>query len=238
MNSLFRRRPTASLAISIVALFVALGGTGYAAFHVPPNSVGARQLRNGSVSNPKIRNRAVNFLKIAFGTVGIRRINVDQVQARVYGRCAGIFGAIGAIDNRGKVRCNSTLPRERGANNSPAPVGTSSTPLTSKTLPAGPNYLLIANPYATITSTTSGQRVQVTCTLGADGLSQARTVSVEIGSSHQTLEQAIPIVMPAPAESSAGTATLSCSKSSTPATPAPTVTVESTLNAFETQSSS
>ena len=31
LHSLFRRRPSASLVISVIALFVALGGVGYAA---------------------------------------------------------------------------------------------------------------------------------------------------------------------------------------------------------------
>ena len=238
MKALFRRRPTASLAISVVALFVALGGTGYAALSVPANSVGTRQLRNSSVSNPKLRNLAVNFNKIAYGTVGIRRINIDQVQARVYGRCSGITGAIGSIDNAGHATCNSTLPPELGADSPSTPVGTTATTLTSKSLPAGPNYLLIANPYATITSATAGQQVKVTCTLGAAGQTQARTISIEIGSSHQTLEQAIPLVMPVPAQTSASTASLGCAQASTPAAPVATVTLQSTLNAIETGSNS
>jgi hypothetical protein len=238
MKSPFRRRPTASLIVSVVALFVALGGTGYAAFSSPPNSVGTRALRNGAVSNPKIRNLAVNFNKIAYGTVGIRRINVDQVQARVYGRCSGIAGAIGSIDRAGHVRCNSTLPPELGANNPSTPVGTSSTSLASKSLPAGPSYLLVANPYATITSATAGQQVQVACTLAAAGHEQSETISAEVGSAKRTLEQAVPIVLAVPAQGTTGAATLSCKQASTPSTPAPTVTVQSTINAIETAGNS
>ena len=36
-------------AISLTALFVALGGTSYAAFSLPAGSVGTKQLRNGAV---------------------------------------------------------------------------------------------------------------------------------------------------------------------------------------------
>src|SRR2546429_468550 len=36
-------------AIALAALFVALGGTSYAAFGVPINSVGSAQLRNGAI---------------------------------------------------------------------------------------------------------------------------------------------------------------------------------------------
>ena len=46
-------------AIAIVALFVALGGTSYAAFSLPANSVGTRQLRNGAVTNRKLAKHSV-----------------------------------------------------------------------------------------------------------------------------------------------------------------------------------
>src|SRR5437588_10910688 len=40
--------------IAYLALFVALGGTSYAAINLPRNSVGTAQLRNGSVTPPKM----------------------------------------------------------------------------------------------------------------------------------------------------------------------------------------
>jgi hypothetical protein len=42
-------------ALAAVALFVALGGTGYAAVTLPRNSVGTRQLRHGAVTLHKIK---------------------------------------------------------------------------------------------------------------------------------------------------------------------------------------
>jgi hypothetical protein len=41
-------------AIAIAALFIALGGTSYAAIAIPTNSVGTRQLRNGAVTPTKL----------------------------------------------------------------------------------------------------------------------------------------------------------------------------------------
>lgn len=43
-----------SNSIAYVALFVALGGTGYAAARLAPGSVGTRQLRNGAVTPAKL----------------------------------------------------------------------------------------------------------------------------------------------------------------------------------------
>src|ERR1700689_1351596 len=40
--------------IALLALFVALGGTSYAALNLPANSVGARQIRNGSIQPVKL----------------------------------------------------------------------------------------------------------------------------------------------------------------------------------------
>jgi hypothetical protein len=50
--------------ISIVALIVALGGTGYAALNLPNGSVGTAQLRDGAVSTRKLQNGAVTAAKI------------------------------------------------------------------------------------------------------------------------------------------------------------------------------
>lgn len=65
MSYLVRRRPSPALVVACAALLVALGGTGYAALKLPRNSVGARQLRNGAVTNTKLARRAVTAAKVA-----------------------------------------------------------------------------------------------------------------------------------------------------------------------------
>ncbi|MGH3263853.1 MAG: hypothetical protein ACRDNS_17890 [Trebonia sp.] len=47
-------------AVAYVALFVALGGTSYAAVNLPAGSVGTTQLRNGSVTGAKLARGAVS----------------------------------------------------------------------------------------------------------------------------------------------------------------------------------
>jgi hypothetical protein len=59
-----RRRISPGPAIGLVALVVALGGTSYAAFGLPKNSVGTKQLKNYAVTSAKIRNGAVTAAKI------------------------------------------------------------------------------------------------------------------------------------------------------------------------------
>ena len=68
--------PSPALVLAVVALFVALGGTGYAALRLPRNSVGTIQIRNGAVINPKIRNGTILGSKLKNGTVTAGKIDV------------------------------------------------------------------------------------------------------------------------------------------------------------------
>jgi hypothetical protein len=47
-------RPTPAMVVAMTALFVALGGTGYAALALPPHSVGKKQLKPNAVTTTKI----------------------------------------------------------------------------------------------------------------------------------------------------------------------------------------
>ncbi|MFL5829065.1 MAG: hypothetical protein ACJ76X_04040 [Solirubrobacteraceae bacterium] len=63
-------RHVRSNAISYLALFVALGGTSYAAINLPAGSVGPRQLKNGAVTTSRLANGSVTPKKLdskAFG---------------------------------------------------------------------------------------------------------------------------------------------------------------------------
>ena len=64
MRKLHERLTFANV-ISVIALFVALGGTGLAASQLGKNSVGTKQLKNNAVSAAKIKNGAVTQAKIS-----------------------------------------------------------------------------------------------------------------------------------------------------------------------------
>lgn len=59
------RRPSFPTVISLIALFVALGGTSYAVVKLPAKSVGNRELKSNAVTSAKIRARSVGRSDLA-----------------------------------------------------------------------------------------------------------------------------------------------------------------------------
>jgi hypothetical protein len=232
-----RRRPSASLIVSFVALFVALGGVGYAATQLPKNSVGTAQLRNGSVGNWKLKSNAVGGRKIINGAVGAKQVNSTQVQLRVASPCSS--GAIKAVGLSGTVTCTPTLPSEVGTSTNAVTLGAGSTQIATQSLPGGSSYLVLAYPHAVISGAT-GQRVEVDCTLSVPPATGASTttksLAVELQSSTDSQAGTIPLVLPVSSSTSAQAATVSCTRSATPNTTPPSVAVDSTLNAIQTSS--
>jgi hypothetical protein len=68
MHGVRWRRPSPALVVSCVALVVALGGTSYAAFRLPTNSVGTAQLRRGAVTKVKIAPTTLSALRTSSGS--------------------------------------------------------------------------------------------------------------------------------------------------------------------------
>jgi hypothetical protein len=73
----FVLRPSPELVVAFVALLVAIGGTSFAAFRLPKNSVGTKQLMTNAVTSKKIKNGAVTSSKIATGAVTAAKINTS-----------------------------------------------------------------------------------------------------------------------------------------------------------------
>ncbi len=105
------RRPSPALIVSLIALTLALGGTSYAAFSVPKNSVGTEQLKKGAVTTKKIKNGAVTKSKI--NTSGLTVPNaLHATSATVATSLAGVHYVVSAAipnpvntQNGGSVAC-------------------------------------------------------------------------------------------------------------------------------------
>jgi hypothetical protein len=64
-----KRHPSPAMAVALLALFVALGGSAVAGIELTRNSVGNEQIRAGSVTTTKLRNGAVTGAKVANGSL-------------------------------------------------------------------------------------------------------------------------------------------------------------------------
>jgi hypothetical protein len=232
------------MAVSAVALFMSVGGVGYAATSLPANSVGTAQLQNhavtykkitpnsvgavrladNGVTNSKIRNGAVSYQKIQARAVGRVRANLDQLQARLRSAC-GAGTAIGGVDSLGNVTCNPARPAQIGAADKTTTLGTTAAAVNSVSLPAGASYLVFANPTVSIAGTGTSPLVTVTCALAVGGATQSRTVTVDRGTS-----TSIPLQLAGPA----GASSVSCSATVASGATLPAVSATTAINALQT----
>src|SRR5262249_2299369 len=82
-------RPTPALVVAFIALFAAMGGLGYAAAKLKPNSVKTRNIRNAAVTGDKLADGSVTTSKLAPNTVAPNAMNaVNAVNAAKLGGVA------------------------------------------------------------------------------------------------------------------------------------------------------
>jgi hypothetical protein len=236
LPSFVRRRPSAPLVVSFLALFVALGGAGWAAIRIPANSVGTVQLQNFSVANSKLRPNSVGPAKIIAGAVGAKQVNSSQVQLRVSGPCSA--GAIQSIALSGNVTCTQTLPNEHGTSTSQAvSVGSNPTQVASLSLAgshAGSSYLALGTVHVNVSGTGS---VDVTCSLSIGSASGTQgDFSADVGGGFLSAQSGtIPLVLPVVISSVSQPVGVSCSQTSSGS---PTATATATIDAIQTAANS
>jgi hypothetical protein len=113
------RRPSPATAISLTALFVALGGTSYAAVSLPKNSVGAKQLKSSAVTSTKVKN----------GSLLLKDFKTGQVPQGAKGD-AGAVGPAGAKGDKGDAgpKGDTGAKGDAGPQGDTGPVGPSTGP--------------------------------------------------------------------------------------------------------------
>jgi hypothetical protein len=208
--------------VAYLALFVALGGTSYAAVKLPRNSVGSAQLRNNVVTSSKVRNHSLLA----------RDFRAHQLPAGRQGQAgpAGPQGAAGAAGGPGpqgpRGATGPTGPQgATGATGSQGPAGpvevlykVQSAPVSSSdgaviatiSLPAG-KWLLTGNVVADNSSTTVA--AEPACSIGTVGPDPIFTNAKAYLPPHSGNEQPQTLSVQAISDStSGGTAELDCSE--------------------------
>ncbi len=116
-------KPSPAFVLSVLALFVALGGTGYAAIQIPKASVGAKQLKAKAVTSGKVRNGA---LRLRHFKVSERTKLRGEAGARGVSGLTGPAGTPRSAGSRGSAGRRRGLRGTRGFRETGGP-GTSGT---------------------------------------------------------------------------------------------------------------
>ena len=100
------------------ALFIALGGTGYAVTELAPNSVGSQQIRNGSIQTRDLA-RGVLSRKNARLANAITDVVTDptsgvQIHVTAQDGKDGLTGPMGPVGPQGDTGAVSTVPGPKG----------------------------------------------------------------------------------------------------------------------------
>jgi len=237
-----RRRPSAAMGVAVVALFLTMGGVGYAAVAIRANSISNAMLKNNSVGTIKLRQNSVTYQKIAPGSVGTARIDQKEVQESINGTCTSGGQAITAIAEKGTVTCGATLPSEYDSGTGTSVALTSSTTaatVASYSLAGGTPYLVQADPYVKVTPDTGAvgaEPVTVSCTLAAGtstAATQTREVTLNAVQGGAVQYASIPLTVPEPSSANSTTADVTCTETPTVGT-TPTVAAQATVFAVQT----
>jgi hypothetical protein len=87
------QRSSPAMVVALLALFVALGGVGYAAITLPKNSVGARQLKKNAVTGKKVRKNAVTSPKVKDFSLRAKDFRAGELPKGEPGPPGPTFGA-------------------------------------------------------------------------------------------------------------------------------------------------
>lgn len=143
-----------------IALFVALGGSGYAAVRLSKNSVTSRTIRNGQVRNADLGKNAVTSVKVRDGSLLAADFRPGQLPAGPPGAAgpqgaAGPTGAAGAKGDPGAV--GPTAGFESGFESTPV-ASMSGAPVRSATvtLPVAGKLFVISRIRAGLSCNSAG----------------------------------------------------------------------------------
>ena len=203
------RMPSPAMGVALAALFVALGGTTYAAVSLPANSVGTVQLKNSAVTGAKVKDASITGADIRLATLGTVPLAAHAKRADTAGTADAAAHAT-AADSATHATTADLATRAATADaagtaytthfENAVPLAGTPKVVSTLNLPAG-SYVLVAKEQ--IDTQNNGDIVE--CDLGA-GTDIDRSFG-QGGASHQSQILANNVVHAFPV---AGAATLSC----------------------------
>jgi hypothetical protein len=107
MSRLLGHRPSPAMVVALLALFIALAGTSYAAIKLPANSVGTKQIKANAIVSRTIKNGAIHRVDLAADAVDSARVADHTLLARDFkaGQLpAGLPGPAGPKGDAGATR--------------------------------------------------------------------------------------------------------------------------------------
>jgi hypothetical protein len=114
MSRIVRWRPTPALVISCIALFVALGGVGYAAA-----TIGSAQIKNNSVRGRDIKNGTIRSRDVRKDALGPHAIKESKLTVAA----AGVASLSNGSSHFAVVGANGVIARGRGLASNPVRTG-------------------------------------------------------------------------------------------------------------------
>jgi hypothetical protein len=175
-------RPSPALVIALLALFVALGGTGYAALKLPKNSVSSKQIRKGAVKNSDLAANAVTGPKVKRGSLDRSDFKAGTLGGGG-GGARGPRGPKGATGASGSPAFGAILGRGLNVPATPAFLA----PSGQLAYDANENNVSSFTPNATM----KASDLAVTMTV-ATGLGDTRTFTLRVGNADTALKCTVP----------------------------------------------
>jgi hypothetical protein len=112
-----RARLTYANVMATIAVFIALGGASYAAFKLPKNSVGSKQLKKSSLTLAKIKKNAVNGAKVKNHSLSGADINLAKLGTVPAATSADTANALSPLEGVHMVGAAGEPQFENGSTN-------------------------------------------------------------------------------------------------------------------------
>ena len=180
MRAALRGRLTYANVMATVAVFVALGGSSYAALSLPKKSVGTKQLKRNAVTSSKVRNGAITGVDVnesSFGQVPSAATAANATNATNAGHATNADNAThaGHATNADKATNAGSATTAGTANaafstyhDDSIPLPDSSAPLATLNIPTPGNYVVNAKFVAHNVHTAAGTNPFSACDLVPD----------------------------------------------------------------------